>query len=66
MYCEKQRAFEPVSIDLPATPQVGRSTFFNPAFSASALIAEGVMSGVPVIFCRFNSVALAQFATPPG
>ena len=49
MYCAKQRAFVPLSIASPATLQVGRSTFSSPALSASALIADGVMSGVPVI-----------------
>ena len=49
MYCAKQRAFDPLSIASPATLHVGRSTSFSPALSASALIAVGVMSGVPVI-----------------
>src|SRR4051794_37718841 len=50
MYCEKQRASAPLSIASPATEQLGRATSSRPAAAASALIAFGVMSGVPTIF----------------
>src|SRR4051794_13660457 len=50
MYSAKQRASAPLSTLLPATEQLGMSTFFRPAAVTSPLMAEGVMSGVPTIF----------------
>src|SRR5919202_6380632 len=52
MYCANVRAREPLLIGCPATDFVGKLIVetFRPAFEASALIAAGVMSGVPVIF----------------
>lgn len=50
MYWAKHLASEPVSTVSPATEQLGASTFVSAAFCASAVIASGVMSGVPTIF----------------
>ena len=50
MYCAKQRAVEPLSTVVPATEQVGSLMLEGSLdFAASALIAVGVMSGVPTI-----------------
>src|SRR5579884_3569474 len=50
MYSAKHRAVAPSTTALPATVQVGNVIPVRPAFAASALIAAGVISGVPVIF----------------
>ena len=57
----KHLALEPLVIGFPATSQDGIVTFFNPALFTSAVIAEGVMSGVPVICCCFSSVLTVLF-----
>ena len=50
MYCAKQRAVAPLLTVLPATEQLGIAMPAGSlAFAASALIAVGVMSGVPTI-----------------
>src|SRR5919201_5356783 len=55
MYCAKQRARSPLLTALPATLHVGRSTLAASfASRASALIALGVMSGVPTIASCFR------------
>ena len=50
MYWAKQRAVAPLLTALPATEQVGMTTFFSPASAAAALMAAGVMSSEPTIF----------------
>src|SRR5215831_7401848 len=54
MYCAKVRASLPEVTDLPATLPEGIDTFVRPAFAASALIADGVMSGDPTICSCFR------------
>ena len=61
MYWAKHLALEPLVIGFPATSQDGIGTSFNPALFTSAVIAEGVMSGVPVICCCFSSVLTVLF-----
>src|SRR5262245_46361617 len=56
MYWAKQRARVPVVIGFPTTSQLGTLTSCNPASVSDALVAVGFMSGVPVIFCCFNSL----------
>src|SRR5690242_2542517 len=55
MYFANVRARSPVLIALPATLFVGNAIVGGrPALAASALIADGVMSGEPVICSSFR------------
>src|SRR5581483_5953468 len=66
MYSANVRALLPVSIFTPATLVVGHVVTADamPAFCASALIAAGVMSGVPTMysFARLFPTVLRPFA----
>ena len=55
MYCEKQRASEPVSIGSSATSQEGALHRSRPASSIPGWIAAGLMSGEPTICSRLSS-----------
>src|SRR5436309_498312 len=60
MYCPKQRAWSPFVTATLATLHVGIGVVarLRPELFASALIAVGVMSGVPVICWNLSSLAM--------
>src|SRR6476620_5606789 len=65
MYWPKQRAREPESIGLFATEHDGIGAFFRPALAASARMAAGVMSAVPVIFCCLSESLTVDWPFTP-
>src|SRR5581483_559691 len=68
MYCAKQRARLPVLTGRFATLQVGIgvAAMLRPAPFASAVMAFGVMSGVPTICCCLSSLATVLLPLVPS